>query len=172
MTPCAWWTRIIPERGLAFRGRLAEDFKLSTGTFVRVGAVRTGLLSAIPLLADAVIAGEGRDFVTALAWLNAAEARKLLGRDTETDGDVITDETVLGHLAVALAQHQPGGGSAARVERLLVMSRPAGLDSGEITDKGYINQRRVMHNRAGLAALLYSDPLAPGVITRGSTDEA
>jgi feruloyl-CoA synthase len=157
-----------PERGLAFRGRLAEDFKLTTGTFVRVGAVRTGLLSAIPLLGDAVIAGEGRDFVTALAWLNAAEARELLGRDAKTDGDVITDETILGHLAAALAQHQPGGGSAATVERLLVMSRPAGLDNGEITDKGYINQRRVLHNRAGLAALLYTDPPAPGVITRGS----
>ena len=69
-----------PGLGLAFRGRLAEDFKLTTGTFVRVGAVRTALLSAVPLLADAVIAGEGRDFVTALAWLNAAEAARLLGR--------------------------------------------------------------------------------------------
>ena len=157
-----------PERGLAFRGRLAEDFKLTTGTFVRVGAVRTALLSAIPLLADAVIAGEGRDFVTALAWLNAAEARKLLVRDAEADGDVITDETVLSHLAAALAQHQPAGGSAARVERLLVMSSPAGLDSGEITDKGYVNQRRVLRHRAALAALLYTDPPAPGVITRGS----
>ena len=131
--------------------------------------MRTGLLSAIPLLADAVIAGEGRDFVTALAWLNAAEAREFLGRDAEADGDVITDETVLGHLAAALGQHQPRGGSAARVERLLVMTRPAGLDSGEITDKGYVNQRRVLHNRAALAALLYADPQAPGVITRGST---
>ena len=158
-----------PERGLAFQGRIAEDFKLTTGTFVRVGAVRTALLSAIPLLADAVIAGEGRDFVTALAWLNAAEARELLGRGAESDGEVITDETILGHLAAALAQHQPAGGSAARVERLLVMSRPAGLDSGEITDKGYVNQRRVLNNRAALAALLYADPRAPGVITRGST---
>jgi feruloyl-CoA synthase len=158
-----------PGRGLAFRGRLAEDFKLTTGTFVRVGAVRTALLSAIPLLADAVIAGEGRDFVTALAWLNAAEARELLGRDAGADGDVITDAAVLGHLSAALARHQPAGGSAARVERLLVMSRPAGLDSGEVTDKGYVNQRRVLRNRAGLAALLYASPLAPGVITRGSS---
>src|SRR5580704_10157151 len=164
--------RLIDERepglGLAFCGRIAEDFKLTTGTFVRVGAVRTALLSAIPLLSDAVIAGEGRDFVTALGWLNAAEARGLLGRDAKTDGEVITDGTILGHLAAALARHQPAGGSAATVERLLVMSRPAGLDNGEITDKGYINQRRVLHNRAGLAALLYTDPPAPGVITRGS----
>ena len=157
-----------PERGLAFRGRLAEDFKLTTGTFVRVGAVRTGLLSAIPLLADAVIAGEGRDFVTALAWLNAAEAREFLGRDAEADGDVITDETVLGHLAAALGQHQPGEARRPGSSGCWSMTRPAGLDSGEITDKGYVNQRRVLHNRAGLAALLYTDPPAPGVITRGS----
>ena len=65
--------------GLVFRGRIAEDFKLDAGTFVRVGAVRTALLSAAPLLADAVIAGEERGSVCALAWLNAAEARKLLG---------------------------------------------------------------------------------------------
>ena len=49
------------------------------------------------------------------------------------------------------------------------MNRPAGLDSGEITDKGYVNQRRVLSNRAALAALLYADPRAPGVITRGNT---
>ena len=64
-----------------FRGRIAEDFKLSTGTFVRVGAVRTALLSAAPLLADAVITGEDRASVCALAWLNAAEAAKLLGEE-------------------------------------------------------------------------------------------
>src|SRR6185437_1769657 len=80
-----------PRDGVAFRGRLAEDFKLLTGTFVHVGAVRTALLSAIPLLADAVIAGEGRLAAGALAWLNAAEARAVLGRDPAADGPVIAD---------------------------------------------------------------------------------
>jgi feruloyl-CoA synthase len=156
-------------RGVAFGGRFAEDYNLTTGTFGRVGGVRTALLSAIPLLADAVIAGEGRDFVTALAWLNPTEAREFLGRDAEADSEVITDEAVRAHLAEALAAHRTPGGSSARVERLLVMNRPAGLDSGEITDKGYVNQRRVLSNRAALAALLYADPLAPGVIARGNT---
>ena len=62
-----------PARGLLFRGRLAEDFKLSTGTFVRVGALRTALLSAAPVIGDAVITGQDRDTVGALAWLNPAE---------------------------------------------------------------------------------------------------
>ena len=156
-----------PGLGLAFCGRLAEDFKLTTGTFVRVGAVRTALLSAVPLLADAVIAGEGRDYVTALAWLNAAEARALLGRDpAAAGGEVITDEAVLSALAAALAGAGPAAGSAGRVGRLLVLSRPADLDRGEITDKGYVNQRQVLRNRAALVDLLYGAP-APGVVTAG-----
>ncbi len=66
-----------PDAGLVFRGRLAEDFKLTSGTFVRVGAVRTALLSAAPLLSDAVIAGEDRSFACALAWLNQAQVAGL-----------------------------------------------------------------------------------------------
>jgi feruloyl-CoA synthase len=155
-----------PDRGLRFRGRIAEDFKLTTGTFVRVGAVRTALLSAVPLLADAVITGEGRDVVAALAWLNAAEARTLLGREPAADGEVVTDPAVLRYLAQALAAQPGAAGSAARVERLLVLSRPADLDSGEITDKGYVNQRRVLRNRAALADLLYAGPSVPGLVTR------
>src|SRR6201996_3881185 len=158
-----------PERGLSFAGRIAEAFKLTTGTFVRVGALRTALLSGIPLLAEAVIAGEGRDCVTALAWLNAAEVRAILGREVAADGELITDDAVLSHLAAALAASQRGAGSAGRIERLLVMSRPASLDRGEITDKGYVNQRRVLRNRAHLIELLYAEPAARGVIVCGTT---
>ena len=150
-----------PNAGLVFRGRIAEDFKLGTGTFVRVGAVRTALLSAAPLLADAVIAGEDRASVCALAWLNAAEAVKLLGHQPHAEGELITDEAIRAELARALARHNADAGSSGRIERLLVMARPAGLDAGEITDKGYVNQRRVLANRAALVELLYAEP-APG----------
>ena len=153
-----------PNAGLVFRGRIAEDFKLGTGTFVRVGAVRTALLSSVPALSDAVIAGEDRDYVAALAWLNPAEARKLLGRDpAPADGDLVTDPDLLRLLADTLAVYNASHGSAARVERLIVLARPASLDAGEITDKGYLNQRRVLAERAALVALLYPDP--PGVVT-------
>jgi feruloyl-CoA synthase len=165
-----------PDAGLVFRGRIAEDFKLATGTFVRVGAVRTALLSSVPILADAVIAGENREFVSALAWLNAAEARKLLGRDPvlpntvlpdagAPDGDLVTDEALLRLVADALAGHNESHGSAASVARLLILARPASLDAGEITDKGYVNQRRVLAKRAGLVDLLYASPVPPGVVT-------
>jgi len=156
-----------PDAGLVFRGRIAEDFKLATGTFVRVGAVRTALLSAIPVLADVVLAGENRACVCGLAWLNPAEARTLLGHEPEPDGDLITSEPLRAHLADALAAHNEAAGSAARVERLLILARPASLDDGEITDKGYVNQRKVLARRAALAELLYADPPPPGVILAG-----
>jgi feruloyl-CoA synthase len=153
-----------PAAGLAFRGRIAEDFKLATGTFVRVGTVRAGLLSALPVLADAVLAGEDRDYLCALAWLNPAEARSLLGEDPPPDGDLIAHEGLRVHLARALAMRNATAGSAARIQRLLVMARPASLDDGEITDKGYLNQRRVLARRAPLVDMLYTDPPPHGVI--------
>jgi feruloyl-CoA synthase len=153
-----------PNAGLVFRGRVVEDFKLATGTFVRVGAVRTALLSVIPVLADAVLAGENRDYLSALAWLNAAETRKLLGEDAAAHGELIIDECLHGHLGQALAEHNDAAGSSARIERLLLMAHPAGLDAGEITDKGYVNQRNVLARRAGLVELLYADPIPEGII--------
>jgi feruloyl-CoA synthase len=156
-----------PDAGLVFRGRIAEDFKLLTGTFVRVGAVRAALLSAVPILADAVITGENRPHAGALAWLNPAEAGRLLGQAPPARGEVISDPALSELLARALAEHNQAAGSAARVERLLVMARPADLDAGEITDKGYVNQRRVLDRRAALVDLLYADPAPAEVIVAG-----
>ena len=153
--------------GLVFRGRIAEDFKLETGTFVRVGALRTTLLSAVPLLADAVLAGENRGCVCALVWLNAAETRKLTGAEPRTQGELVIDDAVRENLAQALVDLAESAGSAARVERLVVMARPADLDAGEITDKGYVNQRTVLARRAGLVEMLYAEPAPEGVVVAG-----
>jgi feruloyl-CoA synthase len=153
-----------PAAGLVFRGRIAEDFKLATGTFVRVGAVRAALLSAVPVLADVVLAGENRAGVGALAWLNAVEAARLLGAPPEPAGDLVSHPALAAHLATALAGHNEAVGSAARVERLLIMARPADLDAGEITDKGYVNQRQVLARRAALVDLLYAEPAHAAVI--------
>ena len=153
--------------GLVFRGRIAEDFKLETGTFVRVGALRTALLSAAPILADAVLAGENRACVCALAWLNPGETRKLTGAEPRTQGELVIDDVVGKNLAQALADLAESAGSAARVERLAVMARPADLDAGEITDKGYVNQRTVLARRAGLVEMLYAEPAPEGVVVAG-----
>ena len=154
-----------PARGLLFRGRLAEDFKLSTGTFVRVGALRTALLSAAPIIGDAVITGQDRDTVGALAWLNPAELPKGLAGARPGDGPVLYSPQLAEHLGALLATLNSGQGSAGRIERLIVLAQPASLDDGEITDKGYVNQRRVLANRAELVELLYGDPVPEVVIT-------
>jgi feruloyl-CoA synthase len=146
-----------PNQGLLFDGRIAEDFKLLSGTFVRVGPLRTGLLSAAGVLSDAVICGHDAERVSALAWVNQAEARKLCGG---ADRDVaLGDPRLRDHLAKALAKLNEGAGSAARVERLLLLAEPASLDAGEITDKGYINQRACLERRAyEVARLNAADP--------------
>ncbi len=153
-----------PNAGLVFRGRLVEDFKLSSGTFVHVGALRTALLSAAPVLADVVITGEGLDHVGALAWLNEAEFRHLFNWFPEADQEIIQHEGLASHLAEVLSEFNRGNGSSARVERLLVMGRPPSLDLGEITDKGSLNQRQVLINRADFVELLYSEPPSSQVI--------
>jgi feruloyl-CoA synthase len=153
-----------PDAGLLFHGRLAEDFKISTGTFVRVGAVRTALLSAAPILADAVICGENREMVCALAWLNRTETVKVLGAEISADHDIVHAPALAAYLGRVLAAHAAGTGPSARIERLLIMGRPASLDAGEITDKGYVNQRQVLATRADLVEALYAEPLPPNVI--------
>jgi feruloyl-CoA synthase len=141
-----------PNLGLLFDGRIAEDFKLTSGTWVSVGVLRTALVSASGgLLADAAIAGHDRDCAAALAWLTPA------GRD-------LTEDQRRARLGAALAALNAGQGSSGRVERLLLLDAPPDLDAGEITDKGYVNQRVVLERRADLVAELYADPPPERVI--------
>jgi len=150
-----------PAAGLLFRGRIAEDFKLSTGTFVSVGTLRPRLLSASQgLLTDAVICGENGDVVTALVWLAPDAASRL-------DDDGVPDESLRAELAATMQRlAAQGGGSSQCVERLLVLREPAGLDAGEITDKGYVNQRAVRERRSDDVALLSAEPPAARVVVR------
>ena len=140
-----------PNRGLMFDGRIAENFKLLTGTWVAVGALRTRLLSDAGFLSDAVIAGQDAEYAAALAWVNQAEAP--------------SDQAALReHLAQALTKLNQDSGSASRIERLLLLETPPSLDAGEITDKGYLNQRRCLECRADEVARLYADEPGPEVI--------
>ena len=154
-----------PNQGVLFDGRVAENFKLMTGTWVTAGTLRLQLLSAARVLSDAVICGHDREYVAALAWINQAEARKLLS----SDEDVATDDPRLrAHLGDALASLNRGAGSAARVERLLLLSAPPSLDAGEITDKGYLNQRACLERRAGAVEVLFAAEPAGEVIAPSS----
>jgi feruloyl-CoA synthase len=141
-----------PGKGLVFDGRVAEDFKLSTGTWVHVGAIRVKLIAAgNPLIQDAVITGHDRNEVGALVFLNPGAAKDVPG------------EKVREHLSKALAILGAEGGSSMHPTRLLVMAEPPQIDGNEITDKGYINQRAVLERRAALVEKLYSGD--PDVVT-------
>jgi feruloyl-CoA synthase len=145
-----------PARGLVFDGRVAEDFKLTTGTWVHAGAVRVRLIAAAnPVVQDAVITGHDRDEVGALVFLNPAATREL-------SADAVR-ETLRRALASLAAE--PGGSSTHPV-RLLVATEPPSIDANEITDKGYLNQRAILERRAALVERLYSDD--PEVV-RGPT---
>ncbi|MCB1381691.1 MAG: feruloyl-CoA synthase [Notoacmeibacter sp.] len=151
-------------KGLFFDGRVAEDFKLSTGTFVHVGQIRVAGIDALtPLAQDIVVTGHNRDAVGFLIFPNMPAARKIagLGEDAPV-ADVLAHPAVRAHAAKGLgALKAEGGGSSRFATRARLMAAPPSVDAGEINDKGYINQRAVLGNRAEeLAALEGSDPQA------------
>lgn len=148
-----------PTSGFIFDGRLAENFKLATGTWVAVGALRAALVNAMGgLISDAVIAGEDRDDLRALLVPNWAALCDMAG---ETDpAKVLAHPAVSSAFAVRLTAHAKAAtGSASRVVAALVLATPLRFDKGEVTDKGSVNQRAVLRERAGLAAALWAgDP--------------
>jgi feruloyl-CoA synthase len=133
-----------PERGLRFDGRIVEDFKLSSGTWVNVGALRAAVLTAgAPYVHDVVFAGHDRDELGMLVFLTAVP-------DTGV-------HAWLRSLLTGLAAR--AGGSSQRIVRALVLDHPPSLAAGELTDKGTINQRAVLESRRAAVELLYSaDP--------------
>jgi len=131
-----------PAKGIVFDGRVAEDFKLSTGTWVHVGALRVKLIAAAdPLIQDAVITGHDRAEVGALVFPSPAAKG-------------VTD--LRERLQAALKKLAQEGGSSTHPRRLLVMSEPPSIDANEITDKGYMNQRAVLERRAAAVEALYA----------------
>jgi feruloyl-CoA synthase len=146
-----------PERGLFFDGRVAEDFKLNSGTWVSVGTLRVaGIAALAPLAQDIVVSGHGGDHVRFLVFPNAAACRAHAGlADSASVIEVIGHEKVRTAIAQGLAKLKAqGGGSSTFATRAVLLSEPASVDGGEITDKGYINQRAVLTRRADSVAML------------------
>jgi feruloyl-CoA synthase len=162
-----WLDPADPQRGLFFDGRTAEDFKLSTGTFVSVGPLRARIAAAgDPCVQDAVITGLNRDEVGALVFPRVDELRRLAG-------DAVAAEAPLAQLLQAAPVRAffqrlidrlaaEATGSASRVALLHVLAEPPSIDLGEVTDKGSINQRAVLAHRDALVQALHDgrDPLA------------
>jgi feruloyl-CoA synthase len=153
-------------KGLMFDGRLAEDFKLATGTWVHVGGLRVGVLAAAsPALQDAVVIGENLPFVGMLAWLNQVGCQHLVGRDNLSLAELACHPTIRDHVRRAVARWNAAhSGSSERIARLLLLPDLPSIDANEITDKGYINQRGAIACRQHEIALLYAEVPAPQVI--------
>ena len=154
-----------PRKGIVFDGRVAEDFKLTSGTWVNVGAVRVAALAAgSPVLQDAVVAGEGQAQVGLLVFPGGGGWRALAPELAEL-ADLVHDPRVRDHVVAALERHNTEHSvSSRRIGRVLLLIEPPALDAGEITDKGYINQRAVLRRRADAVAMLYVDPPGPDVL--------
>jgi len=155
-----------PAKGLLFDGRTAENFKLSSGTWVGVGMLRLASISAgSPVIEDVVVTGQDRDEVGLLVFLNAGACRLLPGCGALPMAELARDPTVRAAVAAALASmNAPGQGNSMRIARALILTEPPSIDAGELTDKGYLNQRRVLARRADLVERLYTTPTHPDVI--------
>jgi feruloyl-CoA synthase len=155
-----------PGRGLLFDGRIAEDFKLTTGTWVPCGKVRVeALAAASPLLADAVVAGADRDRVGLLVWLNLPAAGRLAGLPADDAAALAKAPAVVDAIRGGIAAYNAAqAGSSTRAARVLVMTEPPSLDAGEVTDKGYVNQRATLERRHALVERLFAEPPDPEVI--------
>jgi feruloyl-CoA synthase len=156
-----------PVQGIIFAGRVVEDFKLTTGTFVHVGSLRTDAIAAAsPVVQDALVTGQDRPFVGLLAWPNLHACRQIVGNAEASYEEVVRHPDVLACLKRGLQAHNTSteGASSMRVARAMLMVEPASIDGNELTDKGYINQRAGLERRAALVERLYADPPGEDVI--------
>ena len=150
--------RADPAKGLRFDGRISEDFKLLTGTWVRAAGLRVDLLSCLaPLAADLVITGQDKNEIGALVFPNR-EALVEAGFDLDEQDGALTCPLLLSDIHRRLAERAGRiSGSSSRISRALVLSEPPSLTDGEITAKGNLNPRKVLARRAGLLDRLYTD---------------
>lgn len=148
-----------PELGLVFDGRIAEDFKLSSGTFVSVGPLRAKVITeGAPYVQDIVVAGMNRDEIGVLVFARVPECRQLAGLGDDADlFAVMTHAKVREHFAGLLTRlNRTATGSANRIAWLRLLETLPSIDHSEVTDKGSINQRAVLTRRAELIEALYA----------------
>jgi feruloyl-CoA synthase len=165
-----------PAKGLLFDGRVAEDFKLATGTWVSVGPLRAAFIAHFaPLVRDVVLAGAERDELTALIFPDVEACRKVAA-DAAPDlpvAQLLVDRRVAAAFARLLTSFAAKStGASSRVARAVLLAEPPSLDIGEMTDKGSINQRAVLAHRADAVEALYAAPAPPHVLVAGAKHPA
>jgi feruloyl-CoA synthase len=146
-----------PAQGLVFDGRVTEDFKLDSGTWVSVGTLRPDVVAACtPFAHDVVITGQDKPFAGALIWPSPTALAQMGDNPLQKLREALTERL--------RAFNAQAGGSSRRIGRCLILTEPPSIDAGEITDKGYVNQRATLERRADKVAALYADPSPPDVV--------
>ncbi|NQU64682.1 MAG: feruloyl-CoA synthase [SAR324 cluster bacterium] len=158
-----------PNKGLEFDGRISENFKLMSGTWVRTGNLRVSVIEACaPIIQDAVITGHGKNEIGLLIFPSLPGCKSLCSNagDDSQLSELIHRPEVQSRLIECLhAYNKAHSNSSARIARALLMTELPNIDANEITDKGYINQRAVLERRANLVEKLYlAVGTAPDVI--------
>ncbi|MEO7222852.1 MAG: feruloyl-CoA synthase [Devosia sp.] len=154
-------------RGFVFDGRVSEDFKLATGTWVNMGGVRTGVIAACaPLIRDVVLTGLDRNHIGALIFADLEACRSIARLASDADaGAIVANPAVVAAFQGRLDELAARAtGSASHVARAILLTSPPSIDAGEITDKGSINQRAVMAAHAALVEDLYAEPIPDHVL--------
>ena len=160
-----------PSQGILFDGRVAEDFKLLTGSWVSTGMVRVAAISTCTaLIQDAVVTGHDRDDIGLLIIPNVAGITKIAGLGADASlSDLLGHEKVRQTLRDDLAAHNARHpASSTRIARVLLLTEALDIDAGEITDKGYVNQRAVLERRHTLVEQLYSNDAEVILIDSGT----
>ena len=152
-------------QGMMFNGRVVEDFKLLSGTFVNVGNLRNTINNACdPAILDCVITGHDKNYIGLLVWPNIEGCRKIACDDLPVE-ELITHPAVIDHLQQCLRDHNArAGGSSNRVSRIHLMAEAPSVEGGEITEKGYVNQRATLERRDDLVKKLYEETPGDDVI--------
>lgn len=146
-----------PSQGLVFDGRVTEDFKLDSGTWVSVGTLRPDIVAACsPYVLDAVITGQDKPFAGALIWPSPAALAGLGDDPFEKLAPILK--------ARLAAFNASAGGSSRRIGRFTILREMPSIDAGEITDKGYVNQRAALERRHAEVEALYAQPPAANVL--------
>lgn len=145
-----------PDKGLIFDGRIAEDFKLSTGTWVNVGVLKSKIVSTgSPVVQDVVIAGLDKEYIGIILFLNADACRSLIGEELSNE-EAFQHEKIKEFVDELLIKlNKTATGSSTRIEKAVVAIEAPSIEIGEITDKGSLNQRAVLKHRAEIVKRLF-----------------
>ena len=154
-----WLDPEQPEKGLQFAGRVSEDFKLLNGTWVHTSMLRIDLQSVLaPLVFDVVITGQDKPYLGLLIWLNEDVVKRVFGMPHATAEELAAHPRVIARIRQSLYEHNvQHSGASTRIERARILTTPPSMDTGEMSDKRSINQRKVQVLRANDVAALYAD---------------